>query len=345
MQAGIKGSTATSTRTGTDLMETDGASAASPGSSYETAHDSRNGNRAEASAEWETFDDASRHVPARWPVPHVSGGLKPLLGALFATALVILTLGAAVMLGTQEGIMVAGVGSGTSTTTPSPTLPSATPVPFSPTPVPPSPTPVPSSSPTASPTATPTRTATPTATRPRTCYVRPDWVPYIVQPGDTLSDIARRANIGLDELMRGNCLTSYTILVGQELRVPRMPTPRPTKTPTRTATPTGAPTSGTPTNTPTPTVTPTNTPTPTITPTPTETPTGGAPTDTPTPTATPTPTETPTGERPTDTPTNTPAPTDTPTSTPTPTDRPTHTPKPTHTPTPTDTPTPVTPPP
>jgi len=99
-----------------------------------------------------TFDEAGRQSP----VPPDSGGaarwLGPLLGGLFITTLVILTLAAAVITGAQEGMMVAGLGRATSTMTPSPVVPSVTPVP-SPTPAAPTAT-LSSPSPTTSPTGT-----------------------------------------------------------------------------------------------------------------------------------------------------------------------------------------------
>ncbi|MDX2139522.1 MAG: LysM peptidoglycan-binding domain-containing protein [Chloroflexota bacterium] len=52
------------------------------------------------------------------------------------------------------------------------------------------------------------------------CTPRADWATYTVVRGDTLSNIARRYNVSLGDLMRGNCLTATRILVGQRLRVP-----------------------------------------------------------------------------------------------------------------------------
>ncbi|MBN1136769.1 MAG: LysM peptidoglycan-binding domain-containing protein, partial [Anaerolineae bacterium] len=145
--------------------------------------------------------------------------------------------------------------------------------------------------------------STSTATSRPQCYVRTDWVIYIVQRGDTLSSIARKVNISVNALKQGNCLVSDRIYVGQRLRVPYLPkptqTPVPTSTPAPTETPIDTPTGEPPTETPTgepPTETPTGEP-------PTETPTGEPPTETPTGEP---PTETPTGEPPTETPTGEP---------------------------------------
>jgi LysM repeat protein len=159
----------------------------------------------------------------------------------------------------------------------------------------------------------------PTPTNPP-CFPPFNWVPYIVQPGDTLGSIAQRYNVSLYSLMRANCLTTTYIYYGQLLHVPPI-YPIVTFTPTPiipTFTPTPPLVSPTPTAPPsdTPTVIPT-TPAITVTLGPTDTP--GA-TDTPGPTETPAPTATP---APTSAPTNTPAPTVASTAgTPTPTSMP-----------------------
>jgi len=299
-----------------------------------------------------TLDDAGRQSSSRW--------LKPLLGGLFATALITLTLAAAVILGSQEGMMVASLGQGTSTATPSPVLPSATPVP-SPLPVAPSFTP-PSPSPTASPTAT-------------ECLAPSDWKVHAVQPGETLAQIAARYHTSESVLYRMNCLTSTTLSQGQAIYVPGISTSIPTATSLSscqvrldwvvyivkrgdtlssiarsvhisiyTLKRANCLVSDTiyagqrlrvpyiPTPTPTQTPAPSYTPTPTGSPT--STPTGTPPTDTPSPT----PTDTPTGEPPTNTPTGEP-PTDTPTGEP-PTDTPSPPPTDTPSPPPSDTPVP-----
>jgi hypothetical protein len=79
------------------------------------------------------------------------------------------------------------------------------------------------------------------------CVVRADWTAtYTIASGDTLSRIAQRAGITLDELQRGNCIDDPDrIAAGQVLRVPRSLQPDVTFTPRATSTqsPTGTPTS------------------------------------------------------------------------------------------------------
>lgn len=166
------------------------------------------------------------------------------------------------------------------------------------------------------------------------CGPPPGWIRYIVRPGDTLWNLSIRLGVSVEAIRWANCMTDYTLRVGQPLYLPAYPpplSPTPTRSPTatwtHTPTPTGTPT---PTVTPTPTGTITETPTPTESPTPTETPTG-SPTLTETPTGSPTPTETPTGSpTPTETPTEspTPSPEPSPTPTPSPTAEPTVSPSP-----------------
>ena len=64
----------------------------------------------------------------------------------------------------------------------------------------------------------------PPVNNPITCGIRTDWLTYLVQPGDTLGDLARRTNSTVSQLAQGNCLQDPNALeVGQVLRVPRMP--------------------------------------------------------------------------------------------------------------------------
>ncbi|MCB9420652.1 MAG: LysM peptidoglycan-binding domain-containing protein [Ardenticatenaceae bacterium] len=186
------------------------------------------------------------------------------------------------------------------------------------------------------------------------------WVRYTVQPGDTLSSLARSRGTTISQIMNANCMVSFQLYWGRQIYLPpggatAVPTntplppatkePRPTKTavpptstatppPVATITPTSLPATSTPTNTPVP-PTPTNTP---ITPTPTNTSVSPTPTNT---SISPTSTNTPVPSTPTNTPipptsTNTPVPPSTSTNTPVPS-TPTNTPVP---PTPTDPPTP-----
>ena len=121
------------------------------------------------------------------------------------------------------------------------------------------------------PSPTPTVTATPTLASAA--------ITYVVQPGDTLADIARQYGTTAEAICLFNALPDCSaISPGQELLMPpegfTVTTPTPSVTPTHTATPTPTPL---PADTPTatPTFTPTSTPTPatTFTPTPTTAPT------------------------------------------------------------------------
>ena len=174
----------------------------------------------------------------------------------------------------------------TSTYTPTPTAtPSRTPTPTD-TPIPtntPTPTatrPAPSPTPTTPPTVvavtrvTNTPTSTPTVATPTP--VPP--VTYIVQPGDTLSEIAARFDVTLAALMEANDITDPTLI--RPGRVLIIPVPGATVVASAGSTPTWTPivvstaTTGTATATPTPTGSgPAPTPTPTKTPKPTATPT------------------------------------------------------------------------
>jgi LysM repeat protein len=134
----------------------------------------------------------------------------------------------------------------------------------------------------------------PSPTLPYRCGPPLDWIIYYVQPGETLFSLARYFGISVEEIRLANCLTGYTIYVGQPLYLPPLPPmPVPTFTPTSTLMPTAAPAptappAPPPTDTPVP-PTPTFTPLPTATHTPTLT--VSPPTDTPVP---PTDTLTPT---------------------------------------------------
>jgi LysM repeat protein len=87
---------------------------------------------------------------------------------------------------------------------------------------------------------------TPTTTQAaQPCYPHVGWVPYIVQPGDTLFQIGLRYGLTVDALMRGGCLASTQLTAGQLILVPDIqpsfsPTPSPLQsTPT---VPPGSPT-------------------------------------------------------------------------------------------------------
>ena len=93
----------------------------------------------------------------------------------------------------------------------------------------PTPTPGPTLAPTATtdpnliPSVTPigAATATPPPGTPTICPIPVGWFPYIVQAGDTLTDIATRSSSTVQELVTRNCLASAdAIFVGQTLYVP-----------------------------------------------------------------------------------------------------------------------------
>lgn len=131
----------------------------------------------------------------------------------------------------------------------------------------------------------PTRGPTPEPTR---CGPPRGWIIYRVQPGDTLYGLAVRYQTSVSALASANCLTAYTLRVGQPLYVPPTPAFTPTSpiSPLPTATSPPAPI---PSNTPVsiPSDTPVPSPLPESSPTPTSLASG-----TPIPTWTPPPTDT-----------------------------------------------------
>jgi LysM repeat protein len=133
-------------------------------------------------------------------------------------------------------------------------------------------------------TQTPVRTFTKT---PWACGRPPGWVPYIVQPGDTLYHLSLIYGVSVAQLQQANCIANPNDLrVGQVLYVPYviMPTPWPTIGPIiPTLTPTITLEPGLPSDTPFPTEPPipTETPFPTDTPVPTDIPTATEPPVTP----------------------------------------------------------------
>ncbi|GIV75142.1 MULTISPECIES: LysM peptidoglycan-binding domain-containing protein [Caldilinea] len=194
------------------------------------------------------------------------------------------------------------------------------------------------------PTPEPTPTPTPAPNLACQRVQPPNWIEYIVRPGDTLSQISARSQATVEELRRVNCLTGGVLRAGMTILVPitilgRAPTAPPpvlmTALPEQMLTPTPAPATETPAPAETLTNTPTIEPTPaqpgggdaTVEPAPTSTPDETAepgvtviPTETPVPPETLVPTETlPTATSPTITPTQTTTPLETPTSLPTPT--------------------------
>jgi LysM repeat protein len=167
-------------------------------------------------------------------------------------------------------------------------------------------------------TLTETLTATPSPTA-IACTLPDGWVVYTVKLWDNLYWLSLSVRTSVEDLVAVNCLTSETLIVGQQLYLPYYP-PKASFTSTKSPTPTRTNPPSTRTYTRTLTSTSTRTPSPTFTFTASLLP----------PTSTPLPTDTPT-----ETPTNTPEPT----STPEPTAIVTETPPPTPTDTPTDEPT------
>jgi LysM repeat protein len=53
------------------------------------------------------------------------------------------------------------------------------------------------------------------------------WMPYIVRPGDTLSQLAEQARVSQAEVLAVNCLASPELLAGSTLYLPPMPSPAP----------------------------------------------------------------------------------------------------------------------
>ena len=118
-------------------------------------------------------------------------------------------------IGVGQKLAIPGGGELPTVQTPSPTpeQPGLTPTPT------PTATPTATSTPTA--TATPTVTATPTPTPEVTPSPQPTPVTYIIQPGDTLEDIAARFGVDVESLAAANGITDPNlILVGQELIIP-----------------------------------------------------------------------------------------------------------------------------
>ncbi|MBL8133017.1 MAG: LysM peptidoglycan-binding domain-containing protein [Anaerolineae bacterium] len=92
-------------------------------------------------------------------------------------------------------------------------------------------------------TLTPT---VPVSTLPAGCAPRADWTfRYVIQSGETLSNIASRGGISLNELAAGNCIVNPSLIyAGQVLNVP-VPIPTPIPRPTATYTPAVTPTQNT----------------------------------------------------------------------------------------------------
>lgn len=62
---------------------------------------------------------------------------------------------------------------------------------------------------------------------PTTCPPPSGWVAYVVQPGDTLADLAARYRTSEEALRQANCLLTASLLPGSVLYVPPVPTRTP----------------------------------------------------------------------------------------------------------------------
>ncbi|MBZ0307962.1 MAG: LysM peptidoglycan-binding domain-containing protein, partial [Anaerolineae bacterium] len=94
------------------------------------------------------------------------------------------------------------------------------------------------------PTAEQFRTAAPPATVIN-CTPRTDWVFYTIKAGDTLGVIAQNVGSTITDLTRANCLPNPdSIVVGQQLRVPKLPASTTSGSTTSGSTTTGSTTSG-----------------------------------------------------------------------------------------------------
>jgi len=93
------------------------------------------------------------------------------------------------------------------------------------------PTALPSPTPTGAPAPTVMVTPTPRSPLVSQCLTPAGWVPYFVQPGETLISLAARTGSSAYLLMQGNCLGVTEVQTGDLLYLPlgmvRTPTPRP----------------------------------------------------------------------------------------------------------------------
>jgi serine/threonine protein kinase/LysM repeat protein len=136
-------------------------------------------------------------------------------------------------------------------------------------------------------TIAPTDTAAPTETVACVIDPPPGWILYTIRQGDSLSNLAERANITVETLLQVNCLPNDLLSVGQQVwvpqaAVPRTPTPQPPPSTSAPQPPRPTATTGGTTPEPRP---PTNTPN---TPPPTEPPAATEPPPTQTPPPPPT---------------------------------------------------------
>lgn len=87
---------------------------------------------------------------------------------------------------------------------------------------------LPSTLPPGQPSPTPYPTATPLP--PTQCPPPQGWVPYEIQGGDTLVDLAARFQISIEDLSKSNCLFTSQLTPGTVIFVPPLPTPTATLT-------------------------------------------------------------------------------------------------------------------
>ena len=73
-------------------------------------------------------------------------------------------------------------------------------------------------------TASVTSTNTALPPSPSTCQPPAGWLPIVVKPSDTLNSLSASYRVSKDQLMRGNCLVSESLLAGTLLYVPPAPT-------------------------------------------------------------------------------------------------------------------------
>ncbi len=159
------------------------------------------------------------------------------LGLITAVASILVVFGA-FSIALSEGVrFVTPTAQEVALSTPKPNTPSATDIPFTITVANASTRSETGLSTTASPTVTPTRTVTVTrqpAKAATTCPAPKNWMPYTIQPGDTLNSLSRTFGASASEIKNANCLISDSLLPGTVLYVPQKPAAE--LTPTATAT-------------------------------------------------------------------------------------------------------------
>ena len=82
-------------------------------------------------------------------------------------------------------------------------------------------------------TPTPIPTSTPRSVLVEICEPPSSWVPYVIQPGDTLYRLALRAQVPVLVLMQENCLGDPNVRTGEIIHLPRLAVVSPTAPPYR----------------------------------------------------------------------------------------------------------------